>query len=117
MLRILLFTLLLGSYLLIYVNHPTSLDDQAVIAESTSLAQHGRPEINSMAYGGYAPTSTWLPDTTVTDRLFFPIAPDASVVKIRIGWVDPTSGERLLVYDADGKRLAEDFALIEIDDV
>jgi hypothetical protein len=53
-LQTLLFCLLLGIYLLVYVNHPTSLDDQAVIAEAASLSEHGRADINAIAH------SEWL---------------------------------------------------------
>ena len=63
--------------------------------------------------GGYAPTSTWTPGTTGTDRLYFPIMTE--VVQVRIGWVDPTNGERLPVFDANGERLTEDFVLLDVE--
>jgi hypothetical protein len=47
---VLLFCSLVGIYLLVYSSQPTSLDDQAVIAEAATLAQHGRPDINAIAY-------------------------------------------------------------------
>jgi hypothetical protein len=63
--------------------------------------------------GGYAPTSTWTPGTTGTDRLYFPIMTE--VVQVRIGWVDPTNGERLPVFGANGERLTEDFVLLDVE--
>jgi hypothetical protein len=64
--------------------------------------------------GGYAPTSSWT--ESVTDRLFFPLPPnrDMSGWQVRIGWVDPTSGERLAVFDPNGAPIADGFILIPL---
>ncbi len=61
--------------------------------------------------GGYAPTSTWTTGSTVTDRLFFPLAAstDVSGWQVRLGWIAPATSERLPVGDAAGESVPEDF--------
>lgn len=66
--------------------------------------------------GGYAPTGFWTPDQPVTDRLFFPLPPgtDTSGWQVRIGWIDPTTGERLDVFYPDTTPLSEGFIILPL---
>lgn len=48
-LRLLVFCLLLGAYLLVYVPQPNSADGDAVLAVAANLTRHGSPDINSIA--------------------------------------------------------------------
>ena len=75
-------------------------------ASGAIAAQQDRPP-----QGGYAPTSTWSANDTVTDRLFFPLpaSTDVSGWRVRLGWVDPATGERLPVLDAAGQSVPEGF--------
>ena len=47
---LLLICLLMGCYLLVYVNQPGSADGQALLAVSDTLARHGRFDINVIGY-------------------------------------------------------------------
>lgn len=60
--------------------------------------------------GGYAPTSTWEPDVSVTDYLYFPDVEDAA--GIQVGFVDADSGERLPVFGRGNVPLPTSFALL-----
>jgi hypothetical protein len=60
--------------------------------------------------GGYEPTSEWSVGDTVTDRLYFPAIIQWSAV--RIGWVNPNSGERLATVNADGTATPDGFVII-----
>jgi hypothetical protein len=75
-------------------------------AEGQIIAQQDRAP-----GGGYAPTVTWSPGETVTDRLYFPAAADA--VALRVGWVD-LSGNRLPARSPDGTPLEAGFAVLPL---
>ncbi|MBL8153189.1 MAG: hypothetical protein JNM70_03320 [Anaerolineae bacterium] len=77
-------------------------------ADGVILAQQDRPPLN-----GFAPTNTWEPGSSVTDRLWFPAVPGAAT--LRIGWVDPADGSLLPVTDAAGAALAEAFVMLPLD--
>lgn len=66
--------------------------------------------------GSYAPTSTWEPDSDVTDYLFFPLTHPVPTTdwQIRIGWVNPDSGERLPVTNSDGEPVMDGFVLLPV---
>jgi hypothetical protein len=79
-------------------------------AAGSIIAQQDRPP-----QGGYAPTSGWQAEQRVTDYLFFPLteAEVANAVTLRVGWVDPTTGELIsAVSPTNGEQQA--FALIPI---
>jgi hypothetical protein len=76
-------------------------------AHGDIIAQQDRPP-----QGGYRPASSWQPGEVVHDRLYFPNARGSTA--LRIGWVDPTSQERLPVFNADGTRQSDDYVLIPI---
>ncbi|MCC6616863.1 MAG: hypothetical protein IT320_25545 [Anaerolineae bacterium] len=67
--------------------------------------------------GGIAPTSVWEHGRQVTDRLYFPI--DKTRItgdwRLRVGWIDPTSGELLETTSADGNPVADRLILLPLD--
>lgn len=71
------------------------------------LAQQDRAPL-----GGYAPTSGWQPSLAVTDRLAF-LGDFPAGVRLRLGWVNPATGERLPAWDAGGTPLEAGFAVLE----
>jgi hypothetical protein len=74
------------------------------------VAQQDRPP-----QGGYAPTGSWTPGAEVTDHLFFPRSDDETeVVQIRMGFVDPATGQPLSVFAPDGQRLGENYVLLSL---
>ncbi len=78
-------------------------------ASGAIIAQQDRPP-----QGGYAPTHAWRPGELVIDRLFFPLpaAEETSSWQVRLGWVDPASGERLPAFKPDGASVPEGFILV-----
>jgi hypothetical protein len=62
--------------------------------------------------GGYAPTSGWVTEQGVTDYLYFPLADATEADALRIGWVDPATGARLPVRDADGGAVEDGFVVV-----
>ncbi len=66
--------------------------------------------------GGCAPTSAWTPGQPVTDRLSFPLnaSGDTSAWALRIGFVDPASGERLPVTLPTGEPQAEGYVVLPL---
>jgi hypothetical protein len=66
--------------------------------------------------GGYAPTSTWESDSDVTDYLFFPLTDPVPATgwQLRLGWVNPDSGERLPVTNSDGEPVMDGFVLLPV---
>jgi hypothetical protein len=83
------------------------LDEQTNI-----VAQQDRQPL-----GGYAPTSRWSDeDAPIVDRLYFPMEGNqAEVSAIRIGWVDPTTHERLGTAAAEGNELPDNFVVIGVE--
>jgi hypothetical protein len=78
-------------------------------ADGNIVAQQDR-----QPQGGYAPTSGWRADgTTVIDRLFFPGVGGAGL-RLRIGWVNPATGERLPVMDRTGKVIPEGYVVLPV---
>lgn len=76
-------------------------------AEGNIIAQQDR-----VSMGGYRPASSWQPGELAHDHLYFPNAPGAAA--LRVGWVDPTSQERLPVFNADEARQPDDYIVILI---
>lgn len=72
--------------------------------------QQDRPPV-----GGYAPMFGWQVGQTITDRLFFPLAPgtDTSGWRLRVGFPDSTGG-LLPAWDAQGQPIAEGFMLLNV---
>lgn len=68
--------------------------------------------------GGYASTQAWTAGTTVTDRLVFPLAEgtDTSGWALRIGWVDPATGERLPVRTETDTAVPDGFIMINLEE-
>lgn len=66
--------------------------------------------------GGYAPTSQWEQGTTIIDRLFFPLPTNTDLADwhVRIGWVDPATGDLMPVFDNQDQPLAENFVLLPV---
>jgi len=64
--------------------------------------------------GGYLPTSSWIAgETRVTDRLFFPgVIGDR--LRLRVGWVDPLTGNLLPTVDAAGSEVPDRFVLLPV---
>ena len=81
-------------------------------ADSAVVAQQDRAPL-----GGFAPTAGWTPGQRVTDRLFFPLPPgtDTAGWALRVGWVDPLSGDRLPAAAPAGAPLPDGFALIGLE--
>ncbi|MCL4250636.1 MAG: phospholipid carrier-dependent glycosyltransferase [Anaerolineae bacterium] len=81
-------------------------------ARGEIVAQQDRPPL-----GGTAPTSTWASGDQVVDRLYFPI--EAAAVgagwKLRVGWIDPSSGERLATLAPDGTPIDEGFVMLPLE--
>ncbi len=78
-------------------------------AQGAILAQHDRAP-----GGGYAPPSGWTPGEIVVERLAF-LPPDGTTVaNLRIGLIDPQTGERLPAFAPDGTPLPDGFALLAI---
>jgi hypothetical protein len=77
-------------------------------ADGNILAQQDRSP-----QGGYAPTTTWTPNGSVIDRLAF-TGDFPADTRLRLGWVDPATGERLPVFDADGEALPNGFIVLPI---
>ncbi len=63
-----------------------------VDANGQIVAQQDRPP-----QGGYKPTTSWKMGETITDYLTFALAEDTDTTGwfLRIGWLDPNTGERL----------------------
>lgn len=78
-------------------------------AEGKIISQHDLAPV-----GGYAPTSTWIIYRAPRISLAFPLDNSEQAAAIRIGWIDPTTGERLPVTDLDGIPLPDDFVVIPI---
>lgn len=66
--------------------------------------------------GGYAPTSSWESDRQVSDYLYFPLNPETATAELylRVGWVDPNSGDRLPVIDSAGGSIPDRFILLPV---
>jgi len=69
------------------------------------IAQADGPPVN----GGY-PTSIWSAGEQIEDERVVSIPPGAPAgpYRVRVGLYDPTTGQRLPVYDRDGARYVED---------
>lgn len=80
-------------------------------ASQTIVAQQDRAP-----QGGYAPTSTWEPGTSLTDYLFFPLPDETSTDgwALRIGFVNPATGARLPAQDQHGAPLPDGFIIIAL---
>ena len=67
-------------------------------------------------WGGSLPTSAWVPGATVQDRLFFPFENpgDTSKWQIRVGYIDPSTGQRLPAWTSDGKPMPDEFVLLPL---
>ncbi|MBI5671542.1 MAG: hypothetical protein HZC41_26420 [Chloroflexi bacterium] len=76
-------------------------------AGGSILAQQDRTPL-----GGYAPTSDWVEGATVTDRLAF-LGEFPADARLRIGWTDPATGDRLPAFDADGTPQPDGYVIIE----
>jgi len=78
-------------------------------ADGAVVAQQDRAPL-----GGFAPAAGWTPGQRVTDRLFFPLPPgtDTAGWALRVGWVNPISGDRLPAAAPDGAPLPDGFALV-----
>lgn len=65
--------------------------------------------------GGYRPTSTWRPDETITDRLYFLLPPsfDPRQLRLRIGMVDVVTGQPLSVM-LNGEPAADPFVIVPL---
>jgi hypothetical protein len=71
------------------------------------IAQQDRPP-----QGGYQPTSTWTQGETITDRLYFP-GLQSEGTQLRIGWIDPVTGERLSTATPDGTPITDGFVVMD----
>jgi hypothetical protein len=73
------------------------------------IGQHdGQP------FGGEYPTSLWEAGERVRDARAFELPPAAQ--RLRIGWYDAQTGQRLPVYMPDGQPWPDNAVLIEIRD-
>ncbi|MCB0254063.1 MAG: glycosyltransferase family 39 protein [Anaerolineae bacterium] len=65
---------------------------------------------------GRAPTSSWLPGETITDRRTITVRPDASAgpATLVVGLYDPTTGERVPWLDATGASQGDQLSLATI---
>jgi hypothetical protein len=65
--------------------------------------------------GGYAPTPTWTPDATITDRLALLLSDSItrSGLQLRIGWLDATTGDPLPIT-IDGVEQSEPYILLPV---
>ncbi len=66
--------------------------------------------------GDYSPTTTWQPGDHIKDHLFFPIGTgtDTAGWQIRIGFVDPITGDRLPTIDPVGEKIPDNFMLLPL---
>lgn len=65
--------------------------------------------------GGYAPTNQWTSGETVIDRLFFPVqVRDLESWKLRVGFIHPSTGERLPVLMPQGTEVEAGYVEIEL---
>lgn len=66
--------------------------------------------------GGWLPTAQWSPQQQVTDRLFFLLPANLAQrsLSLRIGWIDPATGQPISVFTADGQALTDPFLIAEI---
>ena len=83
-----------------------------ILLTGTALAQQDRPPL-----GGTSPTSTWAPGEQVVDRLYFPLETAAinTEWQLRVGWIDPASGERLHASAPDGTPVDEGFVVLPVE--
>jgi hypothetical protein len=65
---------------------------------------------------GRAPTSSWLPGETITDRRNLTLRPDATAgpATLMVGLYDPSTGERVPWLDAAGALLGDQLPLTQI---
>jgi hypothetical protein len=73
------------------------------------IAQHDRAP-----GGGYVPPSGWQPDEIHIERLAFLIPDGMTAVQLRVGFVDPATGEQRPAFAPDGAPLPDGFALLPL---
>jgi hypothetical protein len=64
--------------------------------------------------GGYMPTDTWQTGEMITDRLLLPANGVGEGWALRIGWLDPQTGERLPTTMPDGTPVDDGYIVIQI---
>lgn len=79
-------------------------------ASGAIIAQHDR-----QPQGGYQPTSRWQPGEPIIDRLLFPVESDFTDWQVRVGWLDPSTGERLPTITPSGEAIADNFIVLSSD--
>jgi hypothetical protein len=69
---------------------------------------------DSSPQNGAAPTTSWLSGEVIRDEYTITVPSEvlAGPLGIEVGMYDPTTGERLPVYDMLGSRLEDDRALL-----
>jgi len=80
-------------------------------AQGEIVAQQDRAPL-----GGIVPTSQWERGTQFVDRLYFPLDMSRSTDdwRLRIGWIDPASGDRLETTAANGDAISERLILLPL---
>jgi len=88
----------------------TSWFIHVVDADGRILAQQDRAPM-----GGYALNSSGQQGGILQDRLAFALDPLPSGASLRIGWIDPVTGERLPVTAADGTAVSDGFIVLPLE--
>jgi hypothetical protein len=75
------------------------------------VAQKDNPPVD-----GLYPTTKWDPEEIVRDQYDLVIAPNAprGRYQLKVGMYQPNTGQRLTVFDLEGKELGDGFLLSEI---